>query len=190
MRSPVRSYCHDTIPGGFSKKACLLWFSFLNPNIRYFEWGSGFTTITADKIAMRVTSIEGSRTWYNKMREHAFSNKTRLKYVDIGKTGAFSYPKDTKKGIECFGAIDSTQDIILVDGRWRVACALSAFPFIAPTGRLMIHDFGRTNYHGILKFYIKETEHDELAVFRPKSNVSMDILNADLHRFRHDANRL
>ena len=48
--------CPSMIAGGFSRKACLLWMSFLNPSIRYFEWGSGFTTRAADKIAMRVTS--------------------------------------------------------------------------------------------------------------------------------------
>ena len=186
----VRTACLSNIAGGFSKNVCLLWISFLNPNIRYFEWGSGFTTKTADEIAMRVTSIEGSRTWYDKMREHTFSNKTVLKYVDIGKTGSFSFPKDQTKGTEYIRAINSTQDIILVDGRWRVACAISAFPFIAPTGRLMIHDFGRTHYHSILKFYTKENEVDGLAVFVPKSNVSMDDIKGHLHLFHHDASRL
>ena len=182
--------CPSMIAGGFSRKACLLWMSFLNPSIRYFEWGSGFTTRAADKIAMRVTSIEGSRTWYDKMREHTFSNKTTLKYVDIGNTGAFSYPKDPARGTEYIGAIDSVHDIILVDGRWRVACSISAFPFIASTGRLMIHDFSRKKYHSILKFYTMNIEVDTLAVLVPKSNVSMNDLKDHLHRFHNDASRL
>lgn len=184
------STCPSTIAGGFSRKACLLWMSFLNPNIRYFEWGSGFTTRAADKIAMRVTSIEGSRTWYYKMRKHTFSNKTTLKYVNIGNTSAFSYPKDPASGTEYIRAINSVHDIILVDGRWRVACAVSAFPFIASTGRLMIHDFSRTKYHSILKFYTRDIEVDTLAVLKPKSNVSMNDLKDHLHEFHNDASRL
>ena len=139
---------------------------------------------------MRVTSIEGSRTWYDKMREHTFSNKTTLKYVNIGKTGAFSYPKDPARGTEYIGAINSVHDIILVDGRWRVACSISAFPFIASTGRLMIHDFDRKKYHSILKFYTMNVEVDTLAVLLRKSNVSMNDMKDRLHRFHNDPSRL
>ena len=89
--------------------------------------------------------------------------------MDIGETVLFLSENSTWKRV--FGAINSPQDIILVDGRWRVACAISAFPFIAPKGRLMIHDFSRRWYHSILKFYTKEIEVDELAVLIPKSNV-------------------
>lgn len=182
--------CPSSIPGGFSKKACMLWMSFLNLDTRYFEWGSGFTTRTADNITMRVTSIEGSSEWYRQMKEHTFSERTTLRYIDIGKTGAFSYPEDPKKGKKYIHAINSTQDVILVDGRWRVACAASAFPFIAPTGRLMVHDFSRKYYHSLLKVYDKETEVDELAVLTPKPNVSTRELQKLMHEFKKNPIRL
>lgn len=178
--------CPSTIPGGFSRKACMLWISFLNLNTRYFEWGSGFTTRTADNIAMRVTSIEGSREWYLKMIEHTFSERTTLTYIDIGKTGAFSQPEDPGRGKKYIRAINSTQDVILVDGRWRVACAISAFPFLAPTGRLMVHDFGRKSYHSLLTIYDKETEVDHLTVLTPKPNVSTRVLQKLMHDFERD----
>ena len=168
----------------------MLWMSFLNLNTRYFEWGSGFTTRTADNIAMRVISIEGSREWYRKMKEHTFSERTTLRYIDIGKTGAFSQPEDPRRGKKYIHAVNSTQDVILVDGRWRVACAISAFPFLAPTGRLMVHDFGREYYHSLLKVYDKETEVDELAVLTPKPNVSARDLQKLMHEFQKDPARL
>lgn len=168
----------------------MLWISFLNLNTRYFEWGSGFTTRTADNITMHVTSIEGSREWYYKMKKHNFSNRTTLRYIDIGKTGAFSHPQDPTKGKEYIHAINSTQDVILVDGRWRVACAISAFPFLAATGRLMVHDFSRKYYHSLLKVYDKETEVDGLAVLTPKPNVSTRDLQELMHKFQQDSARL
>ena len=164
----------------------MLWVSFLNLNTRYFEWGSGFTTRTADNITMSVTSVEGSREWYREMKAYTFSNRTTLRYIDIGKTGAFSQPEDPTKGKQYIHAINSIQDVILVDGRWRVACAISAFPFLAPTGRLMVHDFGRTKYHPLLKVYDKETEVDELAVLTPKPNVSKRDLKNLMHKFETD----
>ena len=182
--------CPSTIPGGFSKAACILWMSFLNSETRYFEWGSGFTTRTADTIAMRVTSIEGSREWYDKMQTHVFSNRTTLRYIDIGKTGDFSHPEDPTKGTPYINAINSTQDVILVDGRWRVACAISAFPFIAPKGRLMVHDFSRKQYHSLLKLYDKETEVDGLAVLTPKFGIPIKYLRKQMLNFKNDTARL
>lgn len=178
--------CPSKIPGGFTKSACMVWMSFLNSNTRYFEWGSGFTTRAADNITMRVTSVEGSREWYRTMKAHAFSNRTTLQYIDIGETQAFSHPKDPTRGSRYIHAINSTQDIILIDGRWRVACAVAAFPFLAPRGRLMVHDFGRKKYHALLKIYVKETEVDELAILTPKSNVSKQVLRNLIQKFHDD----
>jgi hypothetical protein len=124
------------------------------------------------------------------MQTHTFSNRTTLRYVDIGKTGGYSHPQDPTKGTQYIHAINSTQDVILVDGRWRVACAISAFPFIAPKGRLMVHDFGRKNYHSLLHFYDKETEVDGLAVLRPKSGIPMEDLQKQMLNFQNNPARL
>ena len=182
----------QTIAGGFSKNACILWLSYINPTTRYFEWGSGSTTRIADKIAMRVTSIEGSHSWYKKMMTHNFSKNTNLMYVDIGPTKMFSWPlqkNNTKKSQAYVNAINSTQDIILVDGRWRVACAIASFPFIESNGRLLLHDFGRKEYHTLLKFYEKEKEIEELVVLRKKTNVSQLELRKHKTIFMNNALR-
>jgi hypothetical protein len=121
------------------------------------------------------------------MREQNFSSRTTLQYVDIGPTGSFSVPKDPTRGTNYIRAIKSTHDVVLVDGRWRVACAMSAFPFVAPSGRLMIHDFGRAWYHSVLDFYTKETEVDGLAVLIPMSNVSARNIESRLARSRRDS---
>ncbi len=166
------SYCDKKIAGGFTKKACLLWLSYINSNTKYFEWGSGFTTLTADKIGAKVTSIEGSKSWYNKLIKKNLSNNTNLIYVNIGETGGYSFPKDPTKGHNYITSIKEEQDIILVDGRWRVACAIHAFPFISENGILMIHDFNRKDYHPLLKIYKNESNVDSLAVMKPLKNVS------------------
>lgn len=182
--------CDVDIQGGFSRKACLLWLSYITSNTRYFEWGSGFTTRTADKIASRVTSVEGSYSWYKYMTSYNLSHTTRLLYVDIGKTGAFSHPINRNVDSRPYiNAINTTQDVVLVDGRWRVACAISSFRFIEPDGRLMIHDFNRRSYHTILKFYDKERESGNLAIFKRKHNISDAELQHYEAIFETDTNR-
>lgn len=179
----------DAPVGGFSTGACILWLSYLHPTTRYFEWGSGFTTRVADRIAAKVTSIEGSRSWYEKMRKHSFSDRTDLVYVDVGRTGFVSWPKNASGGREYIRSMNEKQDVVLVDGRWRVACAVRAFSFLEEGGRLMIHDFGRRQYHSLLLFYTKEEEMDSLAVLRKRKNVSESSLLDHERLFEKDPNR-
>lgn len=179
----------DAPIGGFSTKACLLWLSYINSSTRYFEWGSGFTTRVADKVASRVTSIEGSRSWFEDMKKHNFSGRTKLIYVDVGKTGSFSWPENKLGGHDYIRAIKKKQDVILVDGRWRVACAIQAFSFLDANGKLMIHDFGRKQYQPINLFYKQEIVVDDLAVFRKRDNVSEHDLHTYRLRFEGDPQR-
>ncbi len=58
-----------------------------------------------------------------------------------------------------------------VDGRFRVACALKALWFLAPGGKVMLHDWPRPDYQDpLLRFYDLHdvTSTGELAVLSPK----------------------
>ena len=126
--------CDNIIPGGFSKNSCLLWLSLLNSSTVYFEWGSGFTTRVSNTLVKSGTSIEGSLDWYNTMKKSYHEKHTRLRYVDIGETQAFSWPRNTSMGSQYINAImtsDRLNDVVLIDGRWRVAYASNA-PFRIP----------------------------------------------------------
>lgn len=179
--------CPSNIPGGFAKGACLLWLSYLNPSTRYFEWGSGFTTRTADALVKDSVSIEGSKSWHDSMRQFNFS-RTQLVYVDIGKTGSYSWPKNSSRGHEYIHSVRKygTRDVILVDGRWRVACALASVPRLSRTGRMLVHDFQRAEYHVLLKHFELETRVDNLAVLVPRRRSGhADVLasyETDAHR--------
>lgn len=168
--------------------ACTLWLSLLDANTRYFEWGSGFTTRTSGDIVRRVVSIEGSRDWYKHMLRTGGVKHTRLRYVDIGKTKAFSWPLNRSLGHRYIHAIDEhgMQDVVLVDGRFRVACALAAFHHLAPGGKILMHDFQRTEYHMILEFYDKEQEVDSLAVLTPKAKIDQTYFHSRLRAMSED----
>lgn len=165
--------CNLEIHGGFTRDACLFWLSFMSPSATYFEWGSGFTTVASNNMGVRMTSIEGSKQWYDSMiRSNKFKETTNLTYVDIGYTGDFSWPKDRTKGTRYIEAIRDKpwHDVVLVDGRFRVACALAAFD---RTNQVLVHDFERKHYHLLLKVYKKVEERDTLALLAP--NQSVDI---------------
>lgn len=166
----MSSVCTGSIQGGFSKGACLLWLSFLNSNTSYFEWGSGFTTTVADMIVQTGTSIEGSKSWFDRMQTKPLK-RMHLKYVDIGHTRAFSWPSNSSKGaayINSIHGLHTAVNVALVDGRWRVACAMAAHSKLDEAGVVLVHDFDRKEYQVMLKVFDKVTLVDSLAVLRRK----------------------
>ena len=62
--------------------------------------------------------------------------------------------------------------VVLVDGRFRVACALKALShLIASNGTLLLHDAQRPVYHDLLKYYDTVAQADSLIAMKPKPNL-------------------
>ena len=78
-------------------------------------------------------------------------------------------------------------DIILIDGRFRVACALDIFSKIKKETIVLIHDYTiRDSYHIIENYYKIIEVWDTLAAFIKKSNIiniPLDIYNKYLNEF-------
>jgi len=76
-----------------------------------------------------------------------------------------------------------TPDLILVDGRFRVACALTTILNLAQDDRweLLVDDYrGRSHYTAIEKFANLERMVGRMAVFKPKANIDLDALSTSL----------
>ncbi len=59
-------------------------------------------------------------------------------------------------------------DVVFVDGRARVQCALMAIPYINPDGGVVVmHDFERPRYQKVLKYYEKLMLVNRIVVMRP-----------------------
>jgi hypothetical protein len=66
-------------------------------------------------------------------------------------------------------------DVVLIDGRFRVACALRALAFVDAASVVAIHDWGipiapnrERTYDAVLEFYEEVERADSLMVLRPK----------------------
>jgi len=104
----------------------------------YLEFGAGGSTVMAAGMGKKGVSVEGDRRYCRDVRAklHGMPETMKLIYVDIGSTGAWGYPrnlKPTRKSVEAWARYVSTPfenlqeefyDLVLVDGRFRVACAL------------------------------------------------------------------
>ena len=162
-----------------------------------------------------AVSIESSSDFLADMRRgsrHVVSAATsrrrlRLLHGDVGPTGRLGYPstpcaRTVQNGTGC---IDRARryvqaasqlanargsfDVVLIDGRWRVACALEAIaaPLLSPRGVVLVHDFstrdskGKEYRKGILKYFHLVRQVRSLAVLRPRRGLLLTSANATRH---------
>ena len=147
---------------------------FMKPEKIYFEFGSGGSTNIASYFKVKTYSVESDKKWHEKLK----NNGIIANYITIDLKSTYSgYPgKDTtindwKKYIQAYKK-EYNADIILIDGRFRVACALDIFSKIRIDTAVLIHDYEtRFQYHILEKYYIKIDNWDTLALFIKNPNI-------------------
>eukprot|EP01036_Dinobryon_divergens_P029560 gene29560-38678_t len=111
---------------------------------KYFEFGCGASTIlasrltTAFNLSLSITSIDSSSFWVSKIREDPVLSKLEhagqfsVHEVYLGELGDWGFPTDSANisvwpsYSESIWKYGREADLVLVDGRFRVACALHA----------------------------------------------------------------
>lgn len=124
------------------------------------------------------------------------ANKRRLNFhhVDIGPTRRWGYPRDDGKirqwqnyWCEPFLTNNDVFDLILIDGRFRVSCALAAAIFAPDDSKILIHDYQlRAAYYEIEKFFTTIDEVDSLYVMQRRSDLNHRSLYVSIlrHQFQ------
>ncbi len=121
------------------------------------EYGSGGSTVLASEMQNKtVFSVESDRSWTRKMRRWFRENppntgtEVNISWVDIGDTKKWGFPANQdKSGRYPRYPLSIWQsegfkhpDVVLVDGRFRVGCALAtAFNITRPV-TLLFDDYG------------------------------------------------
>lgn len=131
----------------------------------FLEFGSGGSTILANKLAVPSITVESDR-FYGAVVRRAMINSdlTTMVIPKMGITGQWGMPlffkrrKGPRYVTAPFELIDeSYPDLILVDGRYRVACTLEAARranVMGASAELMLDDYdGRLFYH-VLENYL------------------------------------
>lgn len=132
------------------------------------EYGSGGSTmLAADLPDLTLFSVESDRDWAAAMRERLVSSglnrNVHLMYADIGPTREWGHPvarnlRDVPKYWRYPRSVWARPDfrhpdVILIDGRFRVACFLTAMTKIQRPTRVLFDDYtDRRNYHWIERF--------------------------------------
>lgn len=181
----------------------------------WFEWGLGGSTsqAIATKNIRRIHSVESDQKWYDKLygfeqcKKALSINRLRLVHANIGEVKHAGYPKDDVFSEqwkvypnELWNANEDIWLSIFVDGRFRVACTLTAVEYIVKHGlmyddtnneasyaSIMIHDYNEKrktiqNYSFVEKYLELEKQVNTLAQFRvnKKTIVGMDNFHTEL----------
>ena len=167
----------------------------------YLEFGSGESTKYAVSVPSLTTinSVESSSEF---LQNHFMQtpeiqqavNQGRLTFhtFDFGEMGKWGHLKSRKKkhlwpnfALAVFSQ-PQNPDLVLIDGRFRVASTLSTILNTPQDTKIMIHDFwNRPRYHILLNFLDVESQVDTLGVFTKKSVLKTKKMQSLLRKYQY-----
>lgn len=149
----------------------------------YLEFGCGGSTrLAAESKAGQIYSIDTHPDWIAKCKNHPSIRERRQKkeivihYLDIGPLGNWGRPKTRKMQIVWAGysigpwlGIKGVPDLVFVDGRWRIACALQALLRCEDSAFILVHDWTiRPQYAALLEHANVVEQAHSMVVLSPK----------------------
>ena len=156
------------------------------------EFGAGASTAEAAHRNIPMISVETDPYYLNAVRKKISPNPTcELIYWNIGLTTKWGYPilkrsqPSWRKYAELPFDRGFSPELILVDGRFRVHCALQAISRLSDF-ELLFDDYGdRECYRAVEQFAKLDRMYGRMAVFKPK-NFDRTALNRAIEQYWQD----
>lgn len=177
------------------------WFLSIVPFSKvYLEYGSGGSTIVASRFVQTLVSVESDssfgRAVEQKISKESLANIFCL-YPNIGITAQWGRPifgRPTPPRVERWkryprapwgGIINMPElpDLILIDGRMRVACALESLLHITPATRILVDDYIGRDYGVIEDFADLVAVRGRMGEFRKKQKFDREACALVLTKF-------
>lgn len=154
----------------------------------YLEYGSGGSTVLANRTVTNLVSVDSDANFLADVRRKLSESDRRamakLIHVNIGFTVDWGFPvfnKPTRRRVRrweeyarapwrYFRTIGQQPDLILVDGRFRVACVLESLLCLSPLSetKILLDDYvGRPEYN-VVEQYADVELVGRMAVLRPR----------------------
>lgn len=173
----------------------------------YLEYGAGASTIYAVRHERRVVAVESDSRFLAAVEDrcrHAVASDCRdseptLLHADIGPTGPWGKPVFPRVSRprrwrhypeapwEALGS-DYRADLVLIDGRFRVACALAVMMHQADSDwTILVDDYPDRPQYAAIAEYARLTElRGRMAVFRPAESADRAGIERAFERFVAD----
>lgn len=165
------------------------------------EFGAGGSTTLGIKLGLsRLISVEADAAWIARIRADDAAARAEedrrltLVHADIGPIAALGGPKargPREKWPNYARApwqhVNADRlDLVVVDGRFRVACIMETALRVSHRSVIAIHDFwNRPEYHAVLEFIDEIDRCETLGVFRVKAGADRAGVQALLAQGLH-----
>lgn len=121
----------------------------LKPNVVFLEYGAGASTLYALQRCRKVISVETDARWMRGVVKAAKTDRLKALPVHIGLTKEWGFPalkRPTPKRIARWRSYveapwPAQPDVVLIDGRFRVACVAQTGLSAGPSVRVLFDDF-------------------------------------------------
>ena len=157
------------------------------PELSMLEWGSGLTSLFVDRNKdifgiKYFLSVEHDQSYANSVRCALRSPTSNLVHVDLN--GPCQNQFDTGLNYSTYPIANwPSFDLIFIDGRRRMECAMMALLAGPGDQTVIMHDYRRNRYQPILAFYDVLEDGDQFRVMRPKSIIS-EAVNSRLQEVK------
>ena len=118
----------------------------LSKTMDIFEYGSGNSTLWYAEKTNSVTSVENDKQWFKKIK-NSMPNNVQIYYEELVYGGKYSKFSEN---------LEMKFDIVIVDGRDRVNCMISAINSIKDGGIVVLDDSERESYQDGVEFLMKD----------------------------------
>lgn len=161
----------------------------------YFEFGIGGSTVFVhENTNAQIVGVDSCQEWIERVNEHV-DDRVELKFVDIGPIRDWGVPKNEQnKGdwpmySASINTIEIKPEVILVDGRFRVACLVQIVLFsvknnIDPT--ILLHDCNRDHYNPGKKLLKCINQVETLAAYKLNGKYHLEDLELLYNDFKYD----
>jgi len=191
----------------FEAQAVPLFLELLTSAGAYLEFGMGGSTVLAAMHGVRFVSVDSDPHFMRAVKTkvassgHADPERQTFIHADIGPTEAWGTPvlqRATPERVKRWrnyldapwAAMKDAPGpyLVLVDGRFRVACALTAAKNLdASQTQILIDDYvGRDHYRAVERHLELRGRSGRMALFAPRADMDAAALDADIEQYSAD----
>ena len=159
---------------------------YLNKSKVYGEYGMGNSTKLAIEKKLIIYSVDTDLSWVSYCKSQDTSKSNKLIWVDLGEVKNWGFPNSYEKiknidnYLNFIWQQNFKPDLVLIDGRFRVACFLTCLKY-ADEGTLIIFDdyVERKIYHIVERFIYPFQNNSRQSFFRVTKNNKSQIDEID-----------
>ena len=172
-----------------SKNDKMVFYKYLDDANVYFEYGSGGSTYQASirKNIKTIYSVESDIIWQKKLKQIIENPNVNYIYNEMdtepntwgnpGKKATNEQKTNYSNQITRLSKEEQDSiDLVLIDGRFRVACCLKCYDIIKDNCLIVFDDFLiRPHYHVVLEYFdvLEKTQDNRMVILKKKKNVNV-----------------